>query len=287
MDVLTQSLDRQITEALVQEVASLRTKVATLEQVEDKAQLKDLFISIASHELRTPLTSIKGYSQLLQRNLKKRLVLEAESSDPALRDLLERDTRAITAILDQTGLMAELISEMLDYSKVQTGKLELHCAEGVDIKALVQRVVQQQRDSVEDHSFVFQTDDTPLVCDCDTVRIEQVLNNLLGNAAKYSQPDQPITVGVEGRHDDQTPGAGETANEVVLWVQDEGIGIEAEQQERIFDTFYRAHSQKNSEVDGLGLGLFISREIINRHGGKMWLQSQPGVGSTFYFSLPI
>ena len=282
-----QSLNSETTENLEQEVESLRTRVATLEQVEDKAQLKDLFISIASHELRTPLTSIKGYSQLLQRNLKKRLVLEAESSDPALRDLLERDTRAITAILDQTGLMTELISEMLDYSKVQTGKLELHCTEGVEIKVLVKRVVQQHSGSIEAHSFVYQTDATPIVCTCDTVRIEQVLNNLFGNAAKYSQPGKPIRIGVEARHDDQTPGVGEPPNEVVVWVQDEGIGIGPEQQERIFDTFYRAHSQKNSEVDGLGLGLFISREIVNKHGGKMWLESQPDVGSTFYFSLPI
>ena len=287
MEVLTQSLEGLTTEALMQEVESLRTKVTSLEKVENEAQLKDLFISIASHELRTPLTSIKGYSQLLQRNLKKRLVLEAESSDPSRRDVLERDTRAITAILDQTGLMAELISEMLDYSKVQTGKLELHCAEGVDIKALVKRVVQRQQDNVVDHSFIFQTDDTSMVCDCDTVRIEQVLNNLLGNAAKYSQPGKPIMVSAEARHDDQTLGQGEAPNEVVIRVQDEGIGIGPEQQERIFDTFYRVHSPRNSEVDGLGLGLFISREIVNKHGGKMWLQSQPDVGSTFYFSLPI
>ena len=287
MEIMTQDPNSETTETLVQEVESLRTKVATLEQVEDKAQLKDLFISIASHELRTPLTSIKGYSQLLQRNLKKRLVLEAESSDPALRDLLERDTRAITAILDQTGLMAELISEMLDYSKVQTGKLELHCTEGVEIKALVKRVVEQHSGSIADHSFVYQTDDTPIVCGCDTVRIEQVLNNLLGNAVKYSQPGKPIRIGVEARHDDQTPGVGEPPNEVVVWVQDEVLASGRSSKSGFLTPSTASILKKIYKVDGLGLGLFISREIVNKHGGKMWLESQPDVGSTFYFSLPI
>jgi two-component system, chemotaxis family, CheB/CheR fusion protein len=106
-----------------------------------------------------------------------------------------------------------------------------------------------------------------------------VLNNLLENAIKYSSPDKPVTIGIA--HPSQP------TSEVVVWVRDEGSGIGEEEQAHIFDRFYRVLASESPQIKGLGLGLYISHEIIIHHGGRMWLESKPGAGSTFYFSLPL
>lgn len=250
-------------------------------QEKEANRLKDLFISIASHELRSPLTSIKGFAQLLQRNLKKRQVLEAENA--ALTNLLERDARAVHAVVSQTDVMAELISEMLDFSRIQTGRLELQPAPNVDVKDLVQRVVQTQQDKTSDHQIVLTAGAEPILAYCDTPRVEQVLNNLIYNALTHSPSHKPIEVRVELYNQ---PASAGTSGEVLVWVRDEGEGISPEQQPYIFDQFHRVRASQNQRTDGLGLSLFISRAIINKHGGQLWFESRVGAGSTFYFTLP-
>ena len=116
-----------------------------------------------------------------------------------------------------------------------------------------------------------------LAITCDEARVEQVLNNLMSNAIKYSSPGKPVVAGVEQGQ----------SNEVIVWVRDQGPGIGQEEQAHIFDRFYRSHAYENPGVEGLGLGLYIAHEIVNRHGGRMWLASKPEAGSTFYFSLPL
>lgn len=240
-------------------------------------RLKDKFLAIASHELRTPLTSIKGYAQLLERSMKKREKLFPASSLEAA--FLERDTRAVNSIIKQSSVMSDLISEMLDFSRIQTGKLALRREANVDVEALARRVIEQQQDTTE-HYLQLEIGNPPLLCYCDGSRIEQVLSNLLANAISYSEPDKLITVGLNWQHSD------DSGRELIVWVRDEGYGINPDEQPYIFDQFYCVRNSSHDYSDSLGLGLFISREIISKHGGRMWFESQLGVGSTFYFSLP-
>ncbi len=232
--------------------------------------LKDQFMSIASHELRTPLTSIKGYTQLLQRNAARRE--NSPGVDPAH---FERDNRIMITMSRQIEKMQQLINDMLDVSRIQNGQLELQYTPQVDMNELVREVVEQQQATTDLHEIIFQPASQITALNVDETRIEQVLNNLLSNAAKYSPEGTPVEVNLKLE-----------AEAVIVSVRDYGRGINPEHQAHIFDRFYRVRSN-DTWVDGLGLGLFISHQIIARHGGRMWLESQPGQGSIFYFSLPL
>ena len=231
--------------------------------------LKDQFLSIASHELRTPLAAIKGYVQMLQR---QRLRNEV-SLDPA------REVRMLNNMNQQLLRMNDLIGEMLDVSRIQNGKLQLHYDADVNLVEIIERLVEQQQEqaAITAHRLLVETNSPDIRATIDEARVEQVLNNLISNALKYSLPNKPVTVGINLPQ----------ADTVTLWVCDEGIGIETQEQEHIFERFYRIGQRGDINIDGLGLGLFISREIVVRHGGHIWVESTLGVGSTFYFSLPL
>lgn len=143
---------------------------------------------------------------------------------------------------------------------------------------LVQQVVEQQRVTTDDNIIIAQLPKEVVAFPHDEARIVEVLSNLINNAIKYSPHGTTITVGV-----DSPPGN----NEVVVWVRDQGYGIGLAQQKRLFEKFYRATDGQAEKVQGLGLGLYISCEIIKQHGGRMWVESEVGKGSTFYFSLPV
>ena len=181
-------------------------------------------------------------------------------------------------IIGQANRMNKLIGEMLDMTRIRAEMLELRKMENVNIVELVRRMVEQNT-SDANHPLALQIDREAIVGNWDEDRLEQVLDNLINNAARYSPPGAPITIGVERRS--------EPIPEAIVWVRDEGYGISEEEQVHIFDRFYRGHVNEQHNVEGLGLGLYISHEIITRQGGRMWLESKPGAGSTFYFSLPL
>ncbi len=240
--------------------------------------LKDLFVSIAGHELRTPLTSIRGYAQMLERGLMRQT---AESSDAALPSSgLEKNQRALANIVRQTDRMNALINQLMDISRLQNAQFELTYRVGINLVELVQGTLENYRAANPDRTLVFQTQLENATGTWDEVRLEQVINNLVSNALKYSPANAPVIVGLELGATDQPSG------ELIVWVKDQGLGIGPDDQLQIFDRFYRTRAGKQQGVDGLGLGLYISHEIIIRHDGRMWLESQPGQGSTFYFSLP-
>lgn len=226
---------------------------------------KDDFLIIAGHELRTPLTSIKGYTQLLQRKVGRHPDLVTE-------------LQLLNNINHQSNRMNGLINEMLDISRIESGQLRLNYSYNRDLVALVRIVVEQRQVSTSHHKLTLDTSSDVIEGTFDEGRIEQVLNNLIGNAIKYSPPDQPINICV--RPDP-------TTNEVTISIQDYGIGISRDQQAHLFDRFNRVRDSVTNKIDGLGLGLYISHEIIRRHGGRIWLESAPNVGSTFYFTLPL
>ncbi|HJT55702.1 MAG TPA: CheR family methyltransferase [Ktedonobacteraceae bacterium] len=240
-------------------------QVRAREEMEQLNKLKDEFFSLASHELRSPLTSILGNTQLLERYVRR------GETGAGREDIV----RILDSIIHQIHRLSQFIDEMVDITRIGANMLELHTQENVDIVALTRGILETYSDTA-DHPLKFEAGEEAITGDWDQARLEQVLNNLVSNAIKYSPSGQPVVVGVERRN-----------GEVVVWVQDEGRGISQEDQAHIFDRFYRTHNGSQASVEGLGLGLYIAHEILVRLGGRMWVESKPGEGSKFYFSLPL
>jgi len=252
---------------------------------------KDQFLAVASHDLRTPLSSIKGYAQILARNLAKEQPGQPET-DAAQLSSATKSLNMVRTIIQQSERMNELINRLLDFSRIQGGQLSLQYSENSNLVELLQQVVTQLIVTTENHVLQIDTATPSAVrVSYDAARVEQVLNNLISNAIKYSPDGTTVTVGVEiataAVSDSQQADETEARDEVVVWVRDEGYGISPEAQAHIFERFYRVQNEQTASKSGLGLGLFISCEIVRQHGGRMWVESEEGrVGSTFYFTLP-
>ncbi|HET7436567.1 MAG TPA: ATP-binding protein [Thermoanaerobaculia bacterium] len=247
--------------ALAIENAKLYTEqVDARRKVEDLSRLKDEFLSIASHELRTPVTSIKGYTQLA-----KMLIKEGD---------LNTSEEYLDIALDQIDRMSRLILELLDVSRIETGRLEIR-REAIHWANFVRDVVHRHHTAVSDRRFHLNVpaDDKTIVGDRD--RLEQVLGNLLENAVKYSPDGSEIFVNVEDRNDS-----------LVTSVSDRGIGIPTDELAQVFERFHRGRQVSSTNYGGLGLGLYITKQIVERHGGSIWVDSKEGAGTTFFFSLP-
>ncbi len=253
-------------------------QVQARQEVEQLDHLKDDFLSLASHELRSPLTSILGNTQLLQRHLKR----QAGNTSTTSSEVAEQEMNLVNAVIHQVNRMSRLIDEMLDLTRIRTELFEMQNRENVNIVELVQRIV-ESLSAANNRSITLEnsTDQQTIVGNWDESRLEQVVTNLISNALKYSPPDKPVVVGIDLQQENAHP------HEVVVWVRDEGPGISPDQQKHIFDRFFRAPTPENSHIEGLGLGLYITHEIITQQGGKIWLNSTLGQGSTFYFSLPL
>jgi PAS domain S-box-containing protein len=220
---------------------------------------KDEFISIASHELRTPVTSIKGFTQILHRRFQR---------------LGDDDAQRYLSIMDkQLDKLTALINDLLDLSKIQAGKLTLQ-TERFDLAVLVQESVEMMQQTTHSHRLVLDNyTEVQVVGDRD--RLGQVLINLLTNAVKYSPNADKVIIRVF-----------KNAEQAYVSVQDFGIGIQETEHEKIFERFYQAPAPLEQTYPGLGMGLYISNEIITRHSGRMWVESRKGEGSTFYIAIP-
>ena len=234
--------------------------------------LRDEFLARASHELRTPLTSVLGNAQLLQLYLSR----QAKAADGNnWEQRLSQNLQAVDRMIRQLQRLNSLIDEMLDITRIRSDVLQLDKRQNVNIVELAQRVVQQYTNSTN-RKISLETQQQSITGTWDEDRLEQALNNLVGNAIKYSPAKAPVVISI-ANHD----------NEVIVSVRDQGKGISEEDQSHIFDRFYRVHNEAAQKVEGLGLGLYIASQIIAQHGGHMWLESHPGEGSTFFFSLPL
>jgi PAS domain S-box-containing protein len=238
----------------------------TLEIQKELDNLKNLFMSVTGHELRTPLTAIRGYAQLLERNLAK--------LDDEMRQKL---SRAVASIVQQSGRMNDMITQLMDFSRLQNQQFELNYSLPSNLVEFVERIVERHRlTTATHHNLHFETNESNILVSFDPPRLEQVLDNLITNAIKYSPAETNIHVSMAHQSDGAT-----------VCVRDEGVGVPLEDQPHIFDRFYRARTTRITKVEGLGLGLYISYEIVLAHGGQMWLESTPGVGSTFCLKLPL
>ncbi len=221
---------------------------------------KDEFIVMANHELKTPVTSLKGFAQLLQRRF-------ARAGDEDSAKLLQKMDA-------QVNKLTSLIEDLLDVTRIEAGKLQFH-ETYFPFDELVDEIVEEVQHGTEKHTILREGLAKKMVY-TDKDRIGQVITNFLSNAIKYSADSHEITVNTSA-----------TNHHVTLSVQDFGLGIAKEQQPYVFERFYRVTGATERTYPGLGIGLYISREIIKRQGGSIWVTSEKGKGSTFGFSLPV
>ena len=225
----------------------------------DLMNKKDDFMNIASHELKTPVTSLKAYTQIFKMeaaelgNKKKEMMLEKMDA--------------------QINKLTSLINDLLDTSKLREGEL-IYNRQPVNFNEAVKEAVDEVQRTSSDHKIILENNPAVTVM-ADKERIGQVISNLLTNAIKYCQ-DCDIKINTEIRD-----------KKVICSVYDKGIGIAKDQQDKIFERYYRIPGQNLHTYPGLGLGLYISKEIILRHEGEIWVESEPGKGTTFFFSLPV
>jgi PAS domain S-box-containing protein len=226
-------------------------------------QIKDDFLALASHELKTPLAALMGYIHLLKRWSAKQQI------DPRIE-------QALAAMRSESEQLDRLINDLLDVSRIQTGRLHMRC-HPLDLTTLLTRMIASIQLVFPDHEFILEfPSDTPIIVKADTQRIEQVVVNLCTNAAKYSPPRSRIYVQLQ--RVDQT---------VELIVRDYGLGIPPGDLPYIFDRFYQVQRPIRESRPGLGLGLFITNEIVRQHGGMIAVESIENRGSTFTVRLPI
>ncbi|HEU5288432.1 MAG TPA: HAMP domain-containing sensor histidine kinase, partial [Candidatus Limnocylindria bacterium] len=246
----------------------LRRRLLELEEVD---RLKTQFLSMASHELRTPLTAVSGFIQVARRRI---LRAADQPSDADWRHEAVRAGETLELAQRQARRLGRLIDELLDVSRLQLGRVELHQGE-VDLVVALREVIERMKLLSSTHRLELDSDLDAAVVTADRDRLDQVFENLIGNAVKYSPSGGDVRVVLRAVED-----------EVQIAITDEGIGISRDELDRIFNLFYRSPDPRAGHVGGLGLGLYISREIVTRHSGRLWAESSER-GSTFHVSLPL
>ena len=223
-------------------------------------EVKSTFISVISHELKTPVALIKGYADTL---LRKDACWEPDMMQESL-----------TVIVEEADRLNNLIDNLLDASRLQAGALPFE-VDQVALDALAERVASRFRTQTRIHEIVVRFPPNFPVVEGDPGRLEQVLNNLLSNAIKYS-PDGG-TIEISGRP---------SPSEAIVTVSDHGVGVPFEEQSRVFDRFFRGARERDQRTPGAGLGLYLARAIVQAHGGRIWVESDPGEGAAFSFTVP-
>lgn len=240
-----------LVDAVASQAAIALDNAKLYEEVQALNNKKDEFIGFVSHELKTPLTTISGYIQLAKQ----------QPDLPA--DIAERISRQIVRL-------NSIISDLLDISRIQAGKLNLNFR-----KTSLIGLIKESIDAVShQHRVETAVPQEDITVNVDSQKIIQVLTNIISNAVKYSQPGSPINIT-----------AIRLGDEIRISVTDKGMGISAQHLDKIFNQFYRV--PKSSHTQGTGLGLYISKEIIEGHSGKIWAESEEGQGSTFHILFPI
>jgi signal transduction histidine kinase len=225
--------------------------------------MRDVFLSVAAHELRTPLTSLLGYTQLVERRARHASTIS------------DRDRQALRIVSDQATRLSKMVTSLLDISRLQLGQLSIEPMQ-LDLGALAARLVEEARPLLLQHSIEYIGTGAPALISGDELRLEQALQNLIQNAVKYSPDGGAITVRVA-----------RDATYASVAVTDSGIGIPPEALPQLFQRFYRAPNVDPQHISGLGVGLYVVKEIVELHGGTADVSSEVGAGSTFTLSIPL
>ena len=250
--------------ALLDESGVLRNIIANVRDIthfRQAEEMKSTFISVISHELKTPVALIKGYAGTLRRE-------DARWDAKTIQ-------QSLAVIEEEADRLTELIENLLAASKLQADGMQLTNITDVNLAAVAVRSVERFQTQTKKHKLVVSfPPDFPTV-QGDETRLRQVIDNLVGNAIKYAP--QGGEVRISGKFDEHS---------VTLSVKDQGVGVPLDEQERIFERFYRVDGALTRKTQGTGLGLFLARAVIEAHHGKIWVESQPGKGATFSFTLP-
>lgn len=243
------------------------TQLGSILVFHDLTRIKQLehtrqeFVANVSHELRTPLSLIKGFVETL---------LDGAKNDPELA------TRFLRTIEKHTDRLTFLIEDLLTISRLESGQIVMNLHQ-VGLREEVGHVIDDLQARAAEKSVALQNEIPPdLQARADADRLEQVLFNLVENAIKYGRAEGRVTIGAEPNSD----------SKVQLWVKDDGPGIPPESRDRIFERFYRVDRARSRETGGTGLGLSIVKHIVQAHGGEVWVKSELGRGTTFFFTLP-
>ena len=241
-------------------LVNIIVNVRDITKLREAEELKSTFISVISHELRTPVALIKGYAETLNRE-------DARWDKATVQD-------SLNVIIEESDRLTELIENLLDASRLQAGALKLTLVE-TPLDRLAAQLVERFKTQTDRHTFAIDfSPDFPMVMG-DEARLTQVLSNLLSNAIKYSPNGGTITVrGTVGPH------------AITVSVADEGPGIARADLPHIFDRFYRANSDLTKRAKGTGLGLYLAKAVVEAHGGQIWVESTPGQGTVFSFTIP-
>jgi PAS domain S-box-containing protein len=222
-------------------------------------RMKDDFIKVAAHELRTPVTIVKGYAQAIGRT--KHITDEQRES-------------MLAAINEGSNRITRVVEDLLDISQLQIGKLSIN-EERLDLGDLVENVVHHMAPFAPKNPMHLRKING-LYVNGDESRLKQVVKHLLENAIKFSPEGGPIDITLE-----------QSDHEAIVAIRDQGVGIPKDRQTHIFERFYRAHTGTPFDYGGMGVGLYISHEIVHAHHGRIWFKSEEGKGSTFFFALPL
>ena len=242
------------------EAISVIGTILDITEIKEDAIRKDDFIGMVSHELKTPLTSLNGYTQLLERNARK---MEDHFSQ-----------RTLEKVIGQVRKMSSMVNSFLNVSRLESGKIHLN-KQPFEFNKLVNEMIEEACSLSSDRQIIFfPVGSIPIAADKE--KIGSVISNLLSNAVKYSKPELPITVTCFA--DQQT---------LTLSVADQGMGIGSNDLNKLFDRYYRVENPNMRNISGFGIGLYLCAEIIGRHGGKIWAESELGKGSVFHFNIPL
>jgi signal transduction histidine kinase len=258
IDDVTERVVRE--DELKQQIEELETLQTSLQEA---VREREALLSIASHELKTPLTGILGYAHLMQRQVAR------------IEQLPPSTLQSLHMIITQSERLNALVTSLLDVSRVQTGQLAIELLP-VDLVALVQRIIAEQSLTLERHTITCEKPDEPVMVVGDEVRLTQVFANLISNAMKYSPSGGLITVRIAAQDE-----------QAIIAVTDKGIGIPADALPNLFQRFFRVKGHATAHIGGLGVGLYVVKEIVAQHGGTVSVESTEGVGSSFTVHLPL
>ncbi|MEJ2585213.1 MAG: response regulator [Robiginitalea sp.] len=245
-------------------------------RAEDANEAKSAFLSTVSHELRTPLTSVLGFAKIIRKRLMDKIFPAVQSEDPKLTRTMKQVRENLDVVVSEGERLTTLINDVLDLAKIESGRMEWNM-KPVLIQDIIGRAVSATSSLFEEKKLKLKKnipEKLPLI-NGDADKLIQVVINLLSNAVKFTDEG---TVAVEAYQDN---------NQLIVEVQDSGIGVAEEDRHKIFERFRQAGDTLTDKPKGTGLGLPICREIIEHHGGIIWMKSELGKGSTFFFSVPV
>ncbi len=244
-------------------------------KAEDANEAKSAFLSTVSHELRTPLTSVLGFAKIIRKRLEDKVFPSVTVEDQKIKRTMKQVSENLNVVVSEGERLTNLINDVLDLAKIESGRMEWHM-KPVFLQDVINRAIASTSTLFEQKGLTLQkniSSDLPLVS-ADEDKLIQVVINLLSNAVKFTDKGK---VAIDAYQDE---------GQIIVEVQDTGIGIADDDKHKVFERFRQAGDTLTDKPQGTGLGLPICREIIEHHGGIIWMKSDLGVGSTFFFSIP-